>query len=63
VFDKLYRGPGAVRGDGGVGLGLTICRAIVAAHGGRICLENRPGGGAVVTFTLPLRQREGEDGP
>jgi K+-sensing histidine kinase KdpD len=53
VFDKLYRGPNAVRGDGGVGLGLTICRAIVTAHDGRIWLENRKGGGAVVRFTLP----------
>ena len=54
VFEKLYRGPSAV-GDGGVGLGLTICRAIVTAHDGRIWLENREGGGAIVRFTLPVR--------
>ena len=36
------------------GLGLTICRGIVEAHGGRMWAENRPGGGAVVRFTLPL---------
>lgn len=51
VFEKLYRSPG--HGDGGIGLGLTICRAIVAAHGGRIWLENREGGGAMVRFALP----------
>lgn len=56
VFDKLYRAGGAPRNDGGVGLGLTICRAIVAAHAGRIWLENRPGGGASVIFTLPIAQ-------
>ncbi len=54
VFDKLYRVPAPGRGDGGVGLGLTICRAIVAAHDGRIWLANRSGGGAVVRFTLPV---------
>ncbi len=39
---------------GGAGLGLTICRGIVAAHGGRMWAENRPGGGTAVRFTLPL---------
>jgi two-component system, OmpR family, sensor histidine kinase KdpD len=56
VFEKLYRSP-LVKGDGGVGLGLTICRAIVTAHGGDIGLENRPGGGVVVSFTLPIQSR------
>lgn len=52
IFDKFYRA-GPAR-EGGVGLGLTICRGIVEAHGGRIWAENRPGGGAVFRFTLPL---------
>jgi two-component system sensor histidine kinase KdpD len=52
VFDKFYR---AREGEGGgVGLGLTICRGIVSAHGGRIWVEPRPGGGASFRFTLPL---------
>jgi K+-sensing histidine kinase KdpD len=54
VFEKFYRAPGATQGDGGIGLGLTICRAIVAAHDGKIWLENRRGGGVVVSFTLPI---------
>jgi K+-sensing histidine kinase KdpD len=54
VFEKLYRVPGAPQGDGGIGLGLTICRAIVAAHDGKVWLKNRPGGGAAVSFTLPV---------
>ena len=54
VFERFYRAPGASRADGGVGLGLTICRAIVAAHDGTIWLSNRPGGGAAVSFTLPV---------
>ena len=38
----------------GMGLGLSITAAIVAAHGGRIWAENNPGGGATVGFRLPL---------
>jgi two-component system sensor histidine kinase KdpD len=52
VFDRLYRASNA--SAGGFGLGLTICRAIVTAHCGRIWFENRPGGGALVAFTLPV---------
>jgi nitrogen fixation/metabolism regulation signal transduction histidine kinase len=37
----------------GTGLGLTLCREIVEAHGGRLTLTNRPGGGAVVSIYLP----------
>jgi two-component system sensor histidine kinase KdpD len=52
VFEKFYRGHD--REGGGVGLGLTICRGIVRAHGGRIWVQERPGGGASFRFTLPL---------
>ena len=37
----------------GMGIGLSISRTIVEAHGGRIWAEDRPGGGAVFRFTLP----------
>jgi two-component system, OmpR family, sensor histidine kinase KdpD len=51
VFDKFYR---VREGEGGgVGLGLPICRGIVGAHGGRIWVADRPGGGASFHFTLP----------
>lgn len=53
IFDKFHRGP-SERTKGGVGLGLTICRAIVTAHGGRIWVEPREGGGASFKFALPL---------
>jgi two-component system sensor histidine kinase KdpD len=49
IFEKFFRGAA-----GGIGLGLAICRAIISAHGGRIWAENRPGGGAVFRFTLPI---------
>ncbi len=40
-------------GPPGTGLGLTICRDIIRAHGGQIWVESRPGGGAAFSFTLP----------
>jgi two-component system sensor histidine kinase KdpD len=52
VFDKFYRGP--LPGDrAGVGLGLTVSRGIVEAHGGTIDAVNRPGGGACFRIRLP----------
>jgi len=56
VFEKFYRGRSAGKADGGVGLGLTICRAIIRAHGGRIWIQPRHGGGTVVEFTLPAAE-------
>jgi two-component system sensor histidine kinase KdpD len=54
VFEKFYRGTRANKSDGGVGLGLTICRAIVYAHGGTIAIRERSGGGTLVELTVPL---------
>jgi len=54
IFDKFYRAKPAR--EGGVGLGLTICRGIIEAHGGRIWAENRSGGGAVFRFAIPLTE-------
>ncbi len=52
VFEKFYRG--RREGDpSGVGLGLSICRGIIEAHGGAISAANRDGGGAVFRVTLP----------
>ena len=56
IFDKFYRAKPAR--EGGVGLGLTICRGIVEAHGGRIWAENRTGGGAVFRFAIPLSEEQ-----
>ncbi len=53
VFDKFYRVPGN-KVARGTGLGLSICKGIVEAHGGRIWAEQRDGGGARISMTLPM---------
>jgi two-component system sensor histidine kinase KdpD len=52
VFEKVFRG----KSDGvrGSGLGLAICRAIIQGHQGSIFAKNRPEGGAMVHFELPI---------
>ena len=56
-------GGGGVGGAGNSGLGLSIARQIVDAHGGRIWAENRSGGGARFVFTLPpVPEDEGRQG-
>ncbi|WP_374090037.1 DUF4118 domain-containing protein [Methylomicrobium lacus] len=56
LFEKFYR----IRNEtaqSGVGLGLAICRAIVAVHGGSIRAHNRAGGGAIFSFNLPIEHQ------
>jgi len=60
VFDKFYRVMETQTARTiGSGLGLAVSRGLVEAHGGRIWVENRKGGGAIFRFTLPLEKTEG----
>jgi len=52
IFEPYVQAGEESRG-GGLGLGLSICKRLVEAHGGKIAVGKRPGGGASFTFTLP----------
>ena len=54
VFERFYRvDRSRSRATGGVGLGLTIARRLVEAHGGRIMVSSQNGKGSAFTFTIP----------
>jgi signal transduction histidine kinase len=60
VFEPFYRGPAAERNAApGSGLGLSLVRHVVRAHGGGVRVEGREGGGAAVVVELPAAEREG----
>ena len=40
----------------GLGIGLSICRSVIRAHGGQITGANSPDKGAIFTFTLPMEE-------
>jgi two-component system sensor histidine kinase KdpD len=60
VFEEFVRGEG-VHDATGAGIGLTIARAFAEAHGGRLGLEETPGGGATFVIQLPLEQHVVEE--
>lgn len=53
VKKKFYKGSSKARGTG---IGLAVCDEIVQMHGGELTLENAPGGGTLVTVSLPAAQ-------
>lgn len=57
IFDKFYRGKEA----GSAGLGLTIAQQVVTAHGGRLDVQDTPGGGATFSVRLPALDAEEDD--
>ena len=52
IFEPFVQVPNAPQG--GSGLGLTIARRIVEAHGGRLTVQSEPGRGSTFTFTVPV---------
>jgi two-component system sensor kinase FixL len=61
VIDRLYTAFVSTKGAGGLGLGLSICKRIVEAHGGELCAENRENGGATFRFTVPRMDEDAKD--
>ena len=62
IFDKFYRVLATQRNAvsvPGSGLGLAVSKGLVEAHGGHIWVEDRPGGGSLFRFTLPVGKAEG----
>ena len=58
VFQPFFRGDRSrTRSAGGVGLGLTLAKRIVEAHGGTIAITSEPSGGTTVRVTVPTRVR------
>jgi two-component system sensor kinase FixL len=57
VVDQLFQ-PFVSTKEAGMGIGLSICRDIVEAHGGRIWFEAGPDGGTVFHFTLPTMEAD-----
>ena len=60
IWDRLYRGDKS-RAEHGLGLGLSLVKAIVEAHGGRVEVDNPPDGGANFQVKLPKTAREPPD--
>jgi signal transduction histidine kinase len=60
IWDRLYRGVGA-RDRSGLGLGLSLVRAVIEAHGGEVRVQSRPQEGSDFTVVLPHRRPGRED--
>src|SRR5207245_10642464 len=58
VFERFWRGA-RTRSVAGSGIGLTVVQRLVEAHAGSIVIDRRPGGGTVVSVTLPAQDDRG----
>jgi signal transduction histidine kinase len=64
VFERFFRVDAARgRAQGGSGLGLSICRDIAEAHGGRVWVDSKEGAGSAFTFALPGMPASGWSAP
>ena len=61
LFEGSARSDRSRDGKRSMGIGLSVCKSIVQAHGGAMRASNRPTGGALLQFTLPLEETSHED--
>jgi signal transduction histidine kinase len=55
VRERMFQ-PFVTTKPDGMGVGLSVCRAIIEAHGGELHADDAPGGGTIFRFTVPGRQ-------
>ena len=60
ILPKLFE-PFVTSKDNGMGVGLSICKTIIEAHGGKMWVEPNPVGGTVFRFTLMAAKEEKDD--
>ena len=56
IFQRFFRLAETASAPG-LGLGLAVCKGFIEAHNGKIWVEERPGGGSVFCFTIPLKEQ------
>jgi two-component system sensor kinase FixL len=61
IAERLFQPFVTTKGAQGMGVGLSICRTIIEAHGGRMWAEPNPGGGTIFRFTVPLAEGTASD--
>ncbi len=60
VYSQYLRQPSLEDASRGIGLGMVLIRGAAIAHGGTVLLEKNPGGGTHITFSLAIRQKNGD---
>ena len=58
IVDNIFNAFVTTKSEG-MGIGLSICKSIVEAHGGEVASRQRPGGGAIFSFVLPTGGKGG----
>ena len=61
IFAPFYRSPRTALMVKGIGIGLTVCKRLIEAQGGRMFAEQRNGGGSEIGFTLLIEDEQDDE--